>query len=97
MGSVAQIICGPSFPFCRTDISRDLCDRDAESGESVQDGDTNLELCNLTVEVARHKALPQQLHTMHLGFDAARAVVSTPSIARQAHPKDAAERGHQLV
>ena len=30
-----------------------------------------------------------------VGFDAASAVVTAPSIARQAHPQDAAERGRQ--
>jgi hypothetical protein len=62
-----------------TDLSRDLRDRDAERGEAVQDGDTNLELCDLMVEVSRHETLTQQFHTMHLGFDAASAVVAAPS------------------
>ena len=34
---------------------------------------------------------------MHLGFSAALAVGPAPSIARQAHLKDAAERGRQMV
>ena len=34
---------------------------------------------------------------MHLRFDAAPAVIAAPSIARQAHPQDAAERGRQMA
>jgi len=41
--------------------------------------DTNLKLRNLTVEVPRHQAPAQQFHTIHLGFDAALAVVAAPS------------------
>jgi len=33
----------------------------------------------LTFEVPRHEALAQKFHTVHLGFDAATAVVSAPS------------------
>ena len=45
--------------------------RYAECGEAVQDGDTDLELRDLAVEVPRHEALTQQFHAMHFGFDAA--------------------------
>ena len=45
------------LPLSRTDLSHDLCDGDAERGEAVQHGDTNLELRHLTVEVARHEAM----------------------------------------
>tara|TARA_R110002073_G_C9430375_1_gene576665 strand:+ start:424 stop:618 length:195 start_codon:yes stop_codon:yes gene_type:complete len=31
----------------------------------VQDGDTDLDLGDLTVEVPRHEALPEQFHAMH--------------------------------
>ena len=37
-----------------------------------------MEFCDLTIEVARHEALPQQLHAMHLRLGAASAVVSAP-------------------
>jgi hypothetical protein len=57
LGSVAQMVCRAGFPFPRTDLSHDFSDGDAERGEAVQDGDTDLELCNLTVEVPRHEAL----------------------------------------
>ena len=76
---VAQIACLPRFPFPRTDLSHGLCDRDAERGVAVQNGDTDLKLRDLSVEVPRHEALPQQFHTVHLRFDAASAVVSAPS------------------
>jgi hypothetical protein len=65
---------GPPLP--RTDLSCDLCDGCAEGGEPVQDGDTDLEFCNLTVEVPRGQALPEKLDAVHLGFSAASAVVS---------------------
>ena len=78
-GSVAQIGRRPILRFPRTDLSRDLSDRDAERCVAVEHGDTDLELRDLTVEVPCHEALPQQLHTMHLRLDAAPAVVSAPS------------------
>ena len=56
-----------------------LIGRYAQCGWAVEHGDADLELCNLVVEVSRHEALSQQFHTMHLGFDAASAVVSAPS------------------
>ena len=64
-GSVAQIGCRPDCPLPRTDLSRDLCDGDAERGEAVQDGNTHLELGHLTVEVPRHEALTEQFDAMH--------------------------------
>ena len=39
------------FPFPRTDSSHGFRDGYAERGEAIQHGDTNLELCDLTVEV----------------------------------------------
>lgn len=42
------------------------------------DGDPDLELVDLRVEVPRGQALAQQLQTVHLGLDAASAVVSIP-------------------
>ena len=42
------------------------------------DGDADLELGGLTVEVLGHQPLPQQLHAVHLGLDAAAAVVAGP-------------------
>ena len=79
IGSVAQIGLRPRFPFPRTDLSHGLCDRNAERGVAIQNGDTDLKLRDLSVEVPRHEALPQQFHTVHLRFDAASAVVSAPS------------------
>ncbi len=43
------------LPFPRTDLSRDLCDGDAERGEAIEHGDPDLELRNLTVEVPRDR------------------------------------------
>ncbi|WP_162105081.1 hypothetical protein [Rhodovulum sulfidophilum] len=37
-----------------------LCDRYAERGLAVQDADADLELCDLTIEVARHQALARE-------------------------------------
>ena len=66
--------CPPSSPE-----RRDAPLGDAERGEAVQHGDANLKLGHLTVEVQRHETMAQQFHTMHLGSDAASAVVATPS------------------
>ena len=51
----------------------------AERDEAVQDGNADLELCDLTVEVSGGQALPQQLEAVHLGLCAASAVVAAPS------------------
>ena len=72
------------FPFPRTDLFHGLCDRYAERGVAVQDGDPDLELRNLTVEVPRHEPLAHQFHAMHLRFDATSAVVSAPSSPERA-------------
>ena len=53
LGSVAQIGLQTGLPFPRTDLSHGFRDRDAECGEAVQDGDTDVELGDLTVELAR--------------------------------------------
>jgi hypothetical protein len=67
------------LPLSRTDLSRDLCGGCAERGEAVQDGDANLNLSDLTVEVLSGQALPQQLDAVHLGLCAASAVIPASS------------------
>jgi hypothetical protein len=47
------------LPFPRTNTSHGFSDGYAEHGEAVQDGHTNLELRNLTVEVPRLEAPTQ--------------------------------------
>lgn len=56
------------LPFSRTDLSHGLRDGDAEGGVAVENGDTNLELRHLTVEVSRHEALTQQFRFADLRF-----------------------------
>ena len=46
-GFVAQITCWSSFPFPQTDLAYWLSDRYAKSSIAVEDGDTNLDLCDL--------------------------------------------------
>ena len=74
------------MPFPRTDLACDLSNRYAKSGVAVENGNADLNFRDLPVEVPRHEALPQQLHTMHLGFDTASSVISTPPL-----PNGAAE------
>jgi hypothetical protein len=38
-----------------------------------------MELGDLTIEVPRHEALAEQFDTVHLGFDAASAVIAARS------------------
>ena len=71
-------------PLSRTDLSHGFRDGYAERDVTVQDGDADLEFCDLTIEVPRHEPLAHQLHTMHLCFDAASAVVSAPSSPERA-------------
>ena len=63
----------------RTDLSQGLRDGYAKRGVAVQAGDAELEFSGLSVDVSRHQPLTRKLHTMHLRFDAAPAVVSAPS------------------
>ena len=56
---------GGAVPFFWTDLSHDLRDGDAERGVAVQNGDTNLELRHLTVEVSRNEELARQFDTVH--------------------------------
>lgn len=67
------------FPFPGTDLASDHSDGRSESGEAVEDGDPDLELRDLTVEVARCQSLPQQFDAVHLCLDAAPAVIPAPS------------------
>ena len=53
----------------------DLSDWYAKSCVLIEDGYADLDFCDLPVEVPRHEALPQQLHTMHLGFHTASSVI----------------------
>lgn len=61
------------------DFSHSFRDGYAERGVAVQDGDADLDLCDLSVEVPRPEALAQQFDTMHLRFDVASVVVAVPS------------------
>jgi len=65
-------------PLSRRDLSYGLCDGYAKSGVAVQDGDTDLDFCDLPVEVSRHQGLAEKLDAVHLGLDTASAVVSAP-------------------
>jgi len=56
------------FPFPRPESSDAFSDGNAERREAVQDGDTDLELGNLTVEVPRHEVLTQQFRFADLRF-----------------------------
>ena len=67
-GSVAQIGWGSEFPLPRTDLSRDLGYGGSERGEAVEDGNTHLELRNLTVEVPGGQSLSQQFRFADLRF-----------------------------
>lgn len=77
-GFVAQKVLRPAFPYPQTHLSHGFRNGDAKRGVAVQDGSADMEFSNLTVEVACHEALPQQLHAMHLRLGAASAVVSAP-------------------
>lgn len=66
-------------PLLRTDSSHGLSFGCAESSEAVEYGDTDLELGDLTVEVARGQALAQEFDAAHLGLGAASAVIPAPS------------------
>ena len=62
---------GRGFPFAGADSSHGFSEGYAKCGEAVQDGDPDLKLGNLSVEVPGIQTLAQQLHTMRLRFDVA--------------------------
>ncbi len=70
---------GQSFPFPRTDLSQGFCDGDAECREAVRNGNAEVKLGDLTVELARGEALAQELDAVHLGLGATSAVLPAPS------------------
>ncbi len=74
-GFVAQIGLGTVFPLPRTDLAYCHGMGYDKSCEAVQDRGTDLDLRNLTIEVARRKALTKQFHTTHLCLNAAPVVV----------------------
>ena len=76
-----------------------LCDGYAERSISVQDRDTDLDLFDLTVEVPRHEALPEQFHAVHPLPDSGLAAnhervaldVASTEVATPIPPKRAAQ------
>lgn len=81
---VAEIAIRTEFLFPRTRSSHGLDDGCAEGGEAVQDGEPDVELGDLPVEVPRREALTEQLDAMHLRLGAASAVVAAPSSPNRA-------------
>jgi hypothetical protein len=78
MGSIAQIRLWAGHPFPRTELSCGLCDGRAERGDAVEHSDTDLELGDLTIELACGQALAEQLDAVHLGLGPASAVIAAP-------------------
>ena len=75
-GAVARSGGRTALPFPRLTSVNGLGDGNVEGGEAVEDGNADLELGGLAVEVARHQPLTQEFHAVHLGLDAAAAVVA---------------------
>lgn len=67
-GCDAQIGQWSNCAFSPTDLSRDLRGGDAERGDTVQHGNSDLELRDLTVEGPRHESLIQQFRVTGLRF-----------------------------
>ena len=67
------------FPLPQTGLAYGYGKGYAKSCEAVEDRGADLDLCNLTIEVAYREPLSQQLNAMHLRLDAAPPVVSAPS------------------
>ena len=53
------------LPLSPDGLAYCLCDRHAESGVVVRDGDADLDFRDLTFEVPCHEALAQQFHAVH--------------------------------
>jgi hypothetical protein len=75
-GLLQKLGFGRILPSAQTDLCLDLGDWAAQGDAVVQNGDTDLELCNLAVEVPRHVALTQQFDAVHLRLCATLAVIA---------------------
>lgn len=62
---VAHIGLRPDFALAQTDLAYGLSLGCAERREAVEDPGTDLELCDLAIEVPRREALFEQFHPMH--------------------------------
>ena len=58
-GFVARPGCRADCPFPLTDLSYEFRDGDSECGITVEHGDADPELGDLSLEIPRHEALPQ--------------------------------------
>ncbi len=58
-GFVAQIGRRACYPFPQTDLAYWLSDGYAKSSVAVEDGDTDLDLCDLPIKVPRHQRLAE--------------------------------------
>ena len=67
------------FPLPQTDLGYGPSVRYAKRSIAIEHGDADLDFRDLPFEVPRHERLAHQFQTMHLGFDAASSVVSTPA------------------
>jgi hypothetical protein len=83
-GFVLQSRRWTDFPFSQTDLSHSFCDGYAELGIADHDGNADLDLGDLSVEVPRHEALPQYFHAVHLCLGTTSAVVSAPVLPDRA-------------
>ena len=78
-GFVAQIVCRAFFPLPQTDLAYGVSDRYAKRSIAIENGNTDLDLGDLPVEVPCHERLAHQFQAVHLGFDAASSVISAPA------------------
>lgn len=77
------------------DSSHGLCHRYAGCCGGIHDGDADLDPCDLSVEVTRHKALSQELNIVHPGLGSAPAAV--PAVVATRFNPDVEVKHEQLV
>lgn len=91
------------LPLPRTALSHGFRDRNAERGESLEDGYADLEPCDLTVAVSGRQVLAEQIDAAHFGFGTASAVPGFHGLAVlrggriAAPPRAAMAPGHLRV
>ena len=56
---VAQIGLRAFFPFPHKHLTYRFCDRYTESSVAIEDGDANLDFCDLPLKVPRHQRLAE--------------------------------------
>ena len=72
------------LPLSHTHLAYWFCCRFTKSSVAIEDGDADLDFCDLPFKVPRDQRSAESFDTVHFGFDAASTVVSAPALSQGA-------------